>query len=105
MEANFSTSEFVEKAASHICLMHSLEKYFEYKMMMCICGITKINLLGEKDDWCKIIKKLDKLKPIILKDYWIDELKAIINEFINVYDGKINKEFWEKSIYVIDPEK
>ncbi len=39
IECNFTTSKMLEKVASLTTLMHSCEKYFDYKMGICGCGI------------------------------------------------------------------
>jgi len=43
---DFSTTGAFEKSASQIVLMHAAEKYFEYEMMMCACGIKRVHMLG-----------------------------------------------------------
>jgi len=92
----FSTTTPAIKTAYEITLMHSFKKAFNY-VAESGCGIPSITLTGNKHDWISIQSKLNVLTTLGLED-WRIELEPIIAEFINVYDGKINVEFW-KNIY------
>ncbi|MFV0538357.1 MAG: DUF4419 domain-containing protein [Dysgonomonas sp.] len=90
--SDFSTTSYIEKTAYQIALLESYKQMFTY-VAESGCGIVSVTLLGKKEDWTTIYGKLDKLKEIGLAD-WAEELKPIIKEFINAYDGKVNKSFW-----------
>jgi hypothetical protein len=44
-------------------MMGALEKYFSYTMML-LCGFPSATLLGEREDWVTLSKKLEKLQQI-----------------------------------------
>jgi len=94
--SQFTTTTEVHKTVYQITLLESYKKVFQY-VGESGCGIPSITITGEKKDWELILSKLEMLDKIGLSK-WKASLKPIINEFINVYSGKINKEFW-KSIY------
>jgi hypothetical protein len=91
--SNFSTTSVIDKTAYQITLLESYKKAFEY-IGDSGCGIPSIRIAGEKEDWQAILEKLDMLDKIGLAN-WAKNLKPIIIEFINVFDGKINTEFWQ----------
>ncbi len=94
--ADFSTTSEIEKLAYQITLLESYKQAFEY-IGESGCGIPEIKLRGSKKDWEQIYSKLDDLDKFGLQS-WKNELKPIVQQFINVYDNKIEKLFW-KDIY------
>ena len=92
----FSTTTREIKTAYEITLMHSFKKAFDY-VGESGCGIPSITLTGNRHDWVSIQSRLRMLTELGLDD-WRLELEPILDEFINVYDGKVNSEFW-KNIY------
>jgi hypothetical protein len=90
----FSTTTREIKTAYEITLMHSFKKAFDY-VGESGCGIPTITLTGNRHDWVSIQTRLRMLTELGLDD-WRLELEPIIAEFINVYDGKVNSEFWKK---------
>jgi hypothetical protein len=91
--SDFTTTTPIERTAYQIALLESFKQAFVY-IGEAGCGIPTITLTGAKEDWLTIRKKLDKLNEIGL-GYWADELRPVIQEFINVYDGKTNRLFWQ----------
>lgn len=92
----FSTTTAITKTAYQITLLNSYKKVFQY-IGESGCGIPYITILGEKQDWQEILKKLDMLDKIGLSN-WAKHLKPVIQEFINIFEGTKNKDFW-KAIY------
>lgn len=92
----FSTTSPVNTTAYQITMLEGYKKAFEY-VGETGCGIPSILIAGETKDWQSIYKKLDMLNKIGLTN-WADNLKPIIQEFINASENKINKVFW-KDIY------
>ena len=88
----FSTSTKKEITAFQITLLETFKKSFDYAMESG-CGIPSIKLRGNRSDWKKIDSLLEKVKQYDLQ-VWGSNLQQVIGEFINVYDGKINAEFW-----------
>ena len=94
LEANFSTTGLTEKIASQITIMEALKSYYEYIQSYCICGIPELTIEGTKEDWQEIIKKLEGLRKYEL-DWWIDGMIPLLKEFVKVFEGTINKTFWQ----------
>lgn len=89
----FSTTSIVEKAAFEITLMDAMSPYFTYSVSI-TCGIPKITLEGEYEDWVEIEKRIEELKKYDL-GWWTDDLKEIIGEFKLASQGKGNQDFWQ----------
>lgn len=91
--SNFSTTTYIHKTAYQVTLLETYKQTFEY-IGESGCGIPTITLTGEKKDWEMILQKLTMLDKIGLSA-WANNLKPLIQEFIAVKDGKINKLFWQ----------
>jgi len=92
----FTTTSAIEKTAYQITLLESYKQVFTY-VGETGCGIVSVTLSGTKQDWVDIYNRLDRLKVLGL-DNWVDNLKPVIQEFVNAFDNKIDKSFWS-SIY------
>jgi hypothetical protein len=98
LEANFSTTNAISKVSSQIVIMDAMQKYFDYRCSI-LCGIPEIRLAGTKDDWVDIKKRTNNLAKLIPKfQNWVNILNEIFDQFINVFNGKIDDQFWN-SIY------
>lgn len=92
--ADFSTTTPTELIATEVTLMESVQNYFEYVYIMAGCGIPEITLLGTHDDWQKEYDKAVSLRQYQL-NWWIDELKPILKQFIEASKGNIDTDFWK----------
>lgn len=90
----FSTTGPVERAAANIVLMNTFKEYFMYQMV-CICGIPEITLEGTPEDWNLLREKALSLGQFDL-EWWIDELKPILDQFVDAVSGKVDLEFWRR---------
>jgi hypothetical protein len=94
--SNFSTTSDVSKTCSKIVIMDSFQKYFEYEFVT-LCGIPEFRILGKKSDWQIIKAKANKLAQIIPEfGIWINSLNEILQQFIDIYDDKIDSKFWNE---------
>ena len=93
LTCNFSTTTPVEKVVSEITIMEAMEPYFEYIVMVIVCGIPEITLLGTTEDWQKILDKTKYLSKYDL-EWWTKELVPILEEFVKASKGDIKKIFW-----------
>ena len=99
LQADFTTTTKVSRLVSQIVIMDSMQNYFKL-VVKGGCGIPEIRLNGDKHDWIKLKAKANKLVEIIPEfKEWIVNLNEILDQFINVYDNKIDNFFW-KSIYM-----
>ena len=57
MTANFSTTTEMERIASQITLMHSVQSFVEFFSFAGICGIPEVTLEGTPEDWEAVLKK------------------------------------------------
>lgn len=92
-DINFTTTTLNHQAVRNIALLESVKEAFEF-VGMSGCGIPQITLKGKKEDWQALYNKVDSLKIEGLED-WFEALKWPLQEFINVYDNKINLRFWQ----------
>ena len=95
--ADFSTTGPVERVASQITLMKSMEHYFEYEYDVPICGIPSITLKGTPEDWQRVLEKAKKLSQYGL-DGWVKELEPILTEFVHAAQGHPNQRFWQSIV-------
>ena len=94
--ANFTTTTKDSRVVSQIVLMDAMQSYFDYGVMT-MCGIPEIRLKGEKHDWENLKSKSKKLIGLIPElNIWMKSLDEILNNFINVFDNKIDNTFWNR---------
>lgn len=93
LTCNFSTTTSLERIASEITIMKTVEPYFEFILMYVACGIPQITLEGTPEDWEKVADKAQQLKQYGL-DWWIVELEPLLKEFVKASKGQVNKKFW-----------
>jgi hypothetical protein len=103
---DFSTTTLNDITVSSIVLMATLKSYFEYVYCEEICGIPRVTLEGERGDWEKILKRLEKLKEYGIQTIaWYHLLAPVISRFVRAFDdptGKSNIDFWQ-SVVDFDP--
>ena len=58
--ADFTTTGPIQRAASEIVLLYSMQKYFEY-LMCCVCGVPNFLIEGSIEDWESIKSKTQSL--------------------------------------------
>lgn len=94
--SDFSTTGPVERAASEIVLMDSMQSYFEYEFMT-RCGIPAVTVEGTRLDWEKILARVQTLAQFGL-GWWTSAVEPIIRHFIDAVEGKVDLGFWQ-SLY------
>ena len=92
-----------ERITSQVTLMSAVKSYFDFAAIHTICGIPTITIEGTPDDWRKIIKKVESLRNYDL-GWWVDDLKPILQEFVNASEGNVNKDFWQNIVKKDRPE-
>lgn len=103
MRADFSTTGKTERIASQITLMSTVKSYFDFTIIVGLCGIPSITIEGTPDDWKKVIQKTENLRNYDL-DWWVDDLIPILNEFVAAVNDTPNISFW-KNIVIKDRPK
>jgi hypothetical protein len=63
--------------------------------MSLACGIPSVTLEGEKDDWEKLLSRLDKLPTFGPEPAaWAKLLRPILCRFVQAFDGEPDVDFW-----------
>jgi len=90
----FTTTTSVDLAAFHVVHMDAMKAYFKYKVLF-FCGIPEITLLGTTDDWNRILQCIENYREFKL-DWWVDELKPVLEQFVKASSGDVDVDFWSK---------
>lgn len=97
INAEFSTTGQIEKAAVEIVLMDCVKSYFEYGLVTG-CGIPEVILEGEVDDWIHLGRKTRNLGDIFNLSWWTDKLMPIIERITENAAGSSDTGLW-RNIY------
>ncbi|PIL35816.1 hypothetical protein GSI_01476 [Ganoderma sinense ZZ0214-1] len=96
---NFTTSTPQDVTVCSVLLMSTLQKYFGFVMGL-ICGIPSVTLEGEKEDWEKLYKRIDRLPELGTEpEQWAAMLRPILRRFVDAFDGNPDVAFWEHVVY------
>ncbi|KAG6041168.1 hypothetical protein E4U41_005806 [Claviceps citrina] len=97
----FSTSTQNDNMTATVLMMGLMQHYFEFAGEI-ICGIPSVTLLGRRDDWVKLYKKLDRLKEWGTEPtQYANNLKPILSRFVQTWDepdSPATKSFWEQIV-------
>ncbi|KAF5656628.1 hypothetical protein FHETE_10905 [Fusarium heterosporum] len=93
----FSTSTRKDEITATVLMMGLMQHFFEYEGML-VCGIPSVTLLGECQDWTKLMDKLEYLKEFGEEPArFADKLRPIIKRFVHTWDEPASegvKMFW-----------
>ena len=81
----FSTSTDVSGAVHHLSLMNAMSHFFKFRCHT-DCGIAKVRLDGDLEDWEKLGKSIEALREYDLS-WWVDGISWIIDNIIDTYKG------------------
>lgn len=95
----FSTTTDSDRVVAAISMMGAMQKYFSYSMCL-MCGIPGVTLLGERDDWEQMAKKLDKIpqfgsEPAVFAQL----LRPVLERFVASFDNPSSPDvldFWNR---------
>jgi hypothetical protein len=95
----FTTTTKCDQAVASILMMSAMQKYFTYSCAIS-CGLPSVTLLGVKEDWQKLEKKLERL-PTFGKEpaEWYTLLKPVVQRFVKSFDepdSEETKDFWQR---------
>lgn len=97
--STFSTTTPVTKAAQEVALMDCVQPYFEFRFVT-LCGIPSITLEGNRQDWQNLLDKTKDLTKKFDLEWWTKGLVPVLQEFVNVFDGNVNQEFWKDFVNI-----
>jgi hypothetical protein len=101
---SFTTTTQVDRAIGALTLMATMKHYFKYEFHL-RCGIPSITLCGTREDWVQLRAKATKLlsfdlvtdkEPEGLMTQWSRLLFPVLDQFINVFDNKIDLNWWQQ---------
>lgn len=97
----FSTSTRNDNMTATVLMMGLVQHYFEFTGGI-ICGIPSVTLLGTKNDWVKLYKKLDHLADFGDEPkQFANNLKPILSRFVQTWDEPTTpavKSFWAQIV-------
>jgi Domain of unknown function (DUF4419) len=95
----FSTTTKSDQATASIIMMSAMQKYFSYEGAI-TCGLPSVQLQGRKEDWEKMLGRLDRLKSFGEEPTrWYELLKPVFKMFVKTFDAPESeeiKDFWQK---------
>ena len=94
---DFSTTQKTDLVVAAILMMGALQSYFAYEMQL-LCGIPTVTLLGEREDWAKMVGKLEMLNQLGKEPTLFARLlKPVLEHFVASFDEPESdkvKNFW-----------
>lgn len=108
-QSDFTTTTDLYKIISTAIIMNSFKEYFNYIRIICLCGINNVYFSGTKEDWEKILDKLNFLSNFdsgdnILIEY-ISKIKIIIGKFIDTFDNNVDVYFWNRIMTLSEEQR
>ena len=102
IEPDFSTTTELIHTVGSVVLMGAMAKYFSYKFELC-CGLPGVTMRGTLEDWQNIRQRANKLLEFQQEELtkWHQVLTPILDEFIESFSGKVNKDFWNRIAHQI----
>jgi hypothetical protein len=98
---DFSTSTSDDVMTANILMMGLMKGYFRYDGGI-VCGLPSVTLLGEKEDWEKLLARLDRLaefgaEPAVYKTRLTPILKRFVRSF-DEPDSEEIRQFWSQIV-------
>ncbi|KAF5310061.1 hypothetical protein D9619_010584 [Psilocybe cf. subviscida] len=91
---DFTTTTKHDSVISAVMMMSTLKAYFTYRMLFG-CGLPSVTLEGEKEDWMKLLRRIDRLHLFGKEpEAWAAMLRPILTRFVNAFDGNPDVDFW-----------
>lgn len=97
---NWSTTTGTDKEVASVMMMGAMQKYFLYKMKK-MCGLPRVTVLGEKEDYEDMLHRLDFLRGMDLGEEvgnWCMHLQPVLEGLVDSFDGETEEvsSFWNK---------
>jgi len=103
LKVKFSTTSPIDHNISRTMTMAVASEYYSFSVYT-LCGIPKIRVNGKKEDWLLLKDSFDKLATQLDMPWWSKALDPVLDEFINIFDGKIDLDHWKKIYKFFEPE-
>jgi Domain of unknown function (DUF4419) len=99
VHARLTTTTKSGQATASIIMMNAMQKYFSFGCRLA-CGIPSVTLQGRKQDWEKMLGRLERLKTFGKEPtMWYELLQPVFTKFIETFDdpeSEAVKDFWQK---------
>ncbi|KAL7908032.1 hypothetical protein GGI35DRAFT_453182 [Trichoderma velutinum] len=99
---DFSTTTDNDISVAAMVMMATTKSYFEY-ILLCGCGFPSVTLVGERDDWVKLLERLPKLATFGHEPAeWSKLLVKVVEKMIETFDRpdeEATKDFWMKVVH------
>ena len=96
---DFSTTTENDQVVASVVMMGALQKYFEFGFELA-CGIPSVTLLGVKEDWMKLLERVEKIPNLGAEaGQFHGLLKPVLGYFVRTFDepeGAEVKSFWSR---------
>ncbi|KAK4149908.1 hypothetical protein C8A00DRAFT_18470 [Chaetomidium leptoderma] len=103
---DFSTTRMDDVMTANILMMGLMKAYFRYEGGI-ICGLPSVTLLGDKEDWEKLLARLDRLTEFGAEpEVYRTRLKPILTRFVTSFDDPDSEEtrqFWSQIVFASAP--
>jgi hypothetical protein len=98
----FSTSTVEDERTATILMMGVMKGYFQY-VIDDTCGIPSITLLGRRQDWQRLIDKIDRLSSFGEQpSNYAKRLRPLLSRFVRTFDDPMSTEsndFWSQIVH------
>jgi hypothetical protein len=99
---SFSTTTAADRAVASVCMLGSLQKYFNF-ILFGGCGFPSVTLLGEKDDWAEILHRIGRLRDYGEEaEEWSQLLFPVVERMVTSFDEPDSpriKDFWLRACH------
>lgn len=95
MLPGFTTETPVSRVASLICMMDAASPYYDFGMRT-MCGIPRIVMLGEAEDWHRLVTMVSVLEQEFpaLKTFWDALLPTVERLVLEFLATEHDRDFW-----------
>ncbi|MGB5943944.1 MAG: DUF4419 domain-containing protein, partial [Leeuwenhoekiella sp.] len=93
LSRKFSMTTEDEEMVFRISTMNTVKSFFEFIVVTVICGIPRVEITGNKNDWLEIISRLEYLRGFQF-DWFTNKIIVLIERIAKEFDGGVNDDFW-----------
>ena len=97
----FSTSDEDDERTATVLMMGMMKTFFDYAGGE-TCGIPSITILGTKQDWQRLLSKIDHLEDFgVDPQNYAHRLRPILSRIVSTFDSPTTREtrnFWDQMV-------
>ena len=105
---DFTTTTATDRVVGCAAFMGAMKKYFSFEAY-CMCGIPRITVDGQRQDWEDILRRADKLSQYGDEcALWHRALVPVLRRFVATFDDPAlekseTRKFWESMVQYKNP--